>query len=723
MSTQSNFSSDKPVINQDDDQFQRYNFSKRIAQTIINRKSSDCIVMGVYGVWGEGKTSVINFIEKELKQDGKVISIKFNPWRYNDENALLIQFFQSLANGLDTKLKTQTESIGALLKNYGGLLSFSIPYIGNPGEKIKQIGELLDGVDVETLRGRIEKALLENNQKIAVFIDDIDRLDKQEIHSIFRLVKLNADFSNITYILSFDEKMVSSAIGERFGEGNSISGQNFLEKIIQIPLKIPVAQPEALSKYCYKFIDDCYNENKLNLSETQLERFGRQFNSNILIRLKTPRLAVRYGNSISFAVPLLKGEVNIVDLWLLEAVKIFYPAFYEFIKSNPTFFIGGYNKRFSGGNDEDKKNLLKKHVDELSSSFSNVEKEAIKELLIELFPLLKEVYFNYVYTYTNNWEKEKRICSPKYFNRYFTYSVITGELSDIEFENFISSVSGSSILEVNEKIKYLITGSSPEAFLNKIRILEHELDWHIASKVAKAIVINSELFPKNERLFQMSFEHPNGQVTIFINQILKRHTEKKERLTLAKELIKTANPISFACSLYYRIVPTSSDESDEEGIFKREEFKSINKILMDRALKEANGDPLFEKFPEEVLALFSAWKNADEANLNKYIKDLLNQYPSKADALILSYTPLVHSSKHPEPYKTNFDEARFKYFISIFDKDLIYNAVKRNHSEEELDSEDVVWHNGWDENPSEINAIRQYLHWYKKTSLSAHNFQ
>src|SRR5690606_33695923 len=116
------------------------------------------------------------------------------------------------------------------------------------GDAVEGAGDILGDVDIETLKERIGAILKENKSKVVIFIDDIDRLDKVEIHSIFRLVKLTADFLNTTYILSFDEEMVSAAIGERFGAGNQKSGQNFLEKIIQVPLKIPVAQPEALKQ-------------------------------------------------------------------------------------------------------------------------------------------------------------------------------------------------------------------------------------------------------------------------------------------------------------------------------------------------------------------------------------------------------------------------------------------------------------------------------------------
>jgi predicted KAP-like P-loop ATPase len=91
-----NFSSDIPVATQNDDKFHRYGFAKRIANTVIDRENEDCIVIGIYGAWGEGKTSVINFIDSELREHENIITLKFNPWRYNDENSLLIHFLTNL---------------------------------------------------------------------------------------------------------------------------------------------------------------------------------------------------------------------------------------------------------------------------------------------------------------------------------------------------------------------------------------------------------------------------------------------------------------------------------------------------------------------------------------------------------------------------------------------------------------------------------------------------
>ena len=234
---------------------------------------------------------------------------------------------------------------------------------------------------------------------------------------------LTADFSNTTYILSFDEAMVAAAIGERFGAGDKNSGMSFLEKIIQIPLTIPKAQPEALKKFCFDMVDNAINAAAVTLTEKEVQRFVFQFTTNILPRLNTPRLAVRYGNSLSFSLPLLKGEVNMVDLILVDALKIFYPDHYQFIKSNPDYFIGSYS-HFGMGNDQQKMTDIKAHFDLLGKNLNKIDRANSIDLISNLFPNLDTVYGNFHFSEENkdDWYRGKRIVAPQYFDRYFSYA-------------------------------------------------------------------------------------------------------------------------------------------------------------------------------------------------------------------------------------------------------------------------------------------------------------
>jgi hypothetical protein len=115
--------SDAPIFDVDEDKFDRAEFAKRIAATIGSKIDPSSIVIGLYGPWGDGKTTVLNFVQNELNRFDSVICFKFNPWRFEDESVLLTTFFETLATVLQRKLSTHREEIGKTLSRYGGVLS------------------------------------------------------------------------------------------------------------------------------------------------------------------------------------------------------------------------------------------------------------------------------------------------------------------------------------------------------------------------------------------------------------------------------------------------------------------------------------------------------------------------------------------------------------------------------------------------------------------------
>lgn len=156
-----NFSSDRPVENESQDRFQRYNFSKRIAETIKKRENSDGIVIGIYGAWGEGKTSVQNFIEKELTTDENILIIKLNPWRYNDEDTLIKNFLKKIANLLGKELEKRKNKLGNFIEKYGAVG-------GIIGVDFTQIGQSLSEIDLEDWKNKIDDFLKESTSKLVV---------------------------------------------------------------------------------------------------------------------------------------------------------------------------------------------------------------------------------------------------------------------------------------------------------------------------------------------------------------------------------------------------------------------------------------------------------------------------------------------------------------------------------------------------------------------------
>jgi predicted KAP-like P-loop ATPase len=263
------FSADAPVSSKEEDKFSRWKFAERVGQVIARREDPSGLVIGLYGVWGDGKTSVLNFIQQSLKSEEKVICIKFNPWRFGTENDLLKGFFFTIAEALDTKLIKKGDYFKDLVKNLAPHAgeAINLGWLGNI------ISHFIKKVDTDELKKRIEAALEKAQKRVLILIDDVDRLDKAEIQLLFKIVKLIADFKYTAYILAFDKDIVASSLQERYTGANHNTGEAFLEKIIQIPLHLPVVSKEVLQQICYDDINNALAVAGIELTEHQVQDF------------------------------------------------------------------------------------------------------------------------------------------------------------------------------------------------------------------------------------------------------------------------------------------------------------------------------------------------------------------------------------------------------------------------------------------------------------------
>ena len=208
--TQHTYFSDQPICSKSEDRFNRWAFAKRITDMLAGRNDAASIVIGLYGPWGDGKTSTLRLMEAALQDHVHVVVVRFNPWHFQSEDQLLRGFFATLAQALGKSLPTMKEKIGKIIKDYGSLLSLA-------SISVKGLGEALSTVKLDELRTRIENILAEGGKRVVVLIDDIDRLDRTETQAIFKLVKLSASFNHTSYVLAFDDEIVAAAIGEKYG--------------------------------------------------------------------------------------------------------------------------------------------------------------------------------------------------------------------------------------------------------------------------------------------------------------------------------------------------------------------------------------------------------------------------------------------------------------------------------------------------------------------------
>lgn len=681
------FVADSPIVDPALDRFMRWPFAQRVAQTIASRRDPSSIVIGIYGAWGEGKTTVLNFIEKELRESPHVVCVRFNPWRFGDEVHLLRNFFQTLADALGKSISSGKEEIGKWLQEYGGGLVPPITIDGvqvSPGESLKEIGRSLSSVKLDERRNRIEKVLKDEGKRVVVLMDDLDRLDKTEIQAVFKLVKLSADFAYTAYVLAFDDKMVAAALEEIYTSRNKEAGQSFLEKIVQVPLHLPRADELSLRKFCFEGVDEALSEAKIQLTEEQIKAFPQHFFDGLEIRLHTPRMAKRYCNALLFSLPILKGEVNPMDLMLIEGIRILYPKLYDVLRDNSDIFLGSLFDASVDG--EQAKELSLQVINNGLEALTNNERKAAKNLLKVLFPRVRGVLGStwYGHEWEDTWAKEQRVASKQYFTRFFSYTVPEGDISDQELESFLGRIENESISNIASEIQKLVGDRSAETFISKLRKREKKLSIEISRNLALAIAKIGNSFSHPDILFSSTTAF--SQAGILVSNLVKNIAKGEDRFNIAKRIALHGQPISFAHECF-RWMYSTEEEKEQDRTFSVEEENKLGNIIAKR-IKELSQEkqPIYIHFPKDAPILLYAWSHwRSREETNQYLAGTVDEDSHNVLEFLKCHIPIQYGMESGISNKGDFRRDEYEAITRVVDANLIYNALHKIYGSD-LDS-------------------------------------
>ena len=342
------FYSDKPINSNSEDLLNRKGFAKLLANTLVNLDSTDTFTVGLFGKWGCGKTSLVNMTLAEIQNiqanasAGKgIIVVHFEPWNFTDTSQLLTQFFVRLANEFQKKGDRKLAKIGELVETYSeafgqlelGTSITALSKIGTfAGRKLQQKG--LDERDVFRQKEQITKMLQEQSSRILVVIDDIDRLSNEQIRYIFQLITSVARFPNTMYLLVFDKEIVVEALKD-VQSGN---GQDYLEKVIQMPIQIPDIQRTDLRKVLFARLDEIRSDFK-DLGYNQ-QHWQQLYESCVSPYIAHLRDINRLCNALRFKLTGISSEIDFADMVAISVLEIHHPLIYEWVKNNKSILTG-----------------------------------------------------------------------------------------------------------------------------------------------------------------------------------------------------------------------------------------------------------------------------------------------------------------------------------------------------------------------------------------------
>ncbi len=672
---QDSFFTDAPVSSVELDRFNRWPFALRLAQTLAARRDTGSIVIGLHGAWGEGKTTVLNFIEQELHNYNHVIVVRFNPWRFSDKTRLVQDFFRTLSDALGRAIPGKKKTISRWFNAYASIQPENdaapdpAPPIAKPLNKLY--------ADVKL---RLEQLLAQEGKRLVIFMDDIDRLEKPAMQTVFRIAKLSGDFALTSYILAFDEEVVAAALNPQ--SSGVTGGRSFLEKIIQVPLHLPLVDRNSLRNYCLEGVSDALGTADIELSETQLQTFVSHFVEGLEIRLQTPRLAKRYCNALTFALPILKDEVNPVDLMLIEGLRVLYPLLYEAVRENANFFLGFTYKK--------DKEL---EIEGILENFSFDERIAARKLLKSLFPRINNS--SYGREWEEIWAKEQRATSLKYFPRFFSYAIPEGDISDQEVAVFLNQAECMDVSDILGRLESMVSQRNAESLILRIQVKAQSLSPHCCTNLALALARTGHIFPKNSTVFP-----PFSQAGMLVAKLVVNLPEGNERLDLCEKIVSQAEPLDYAIECFrWMRDPEKRDES--ERVLSEKAETRLGQALARRILALAQQTLLYKNHPYEALAwlnVLAKWGSReisaayvadtfrlDKHNVLSFLKACMrkntdftrNHYTS------LSYVldPAVVLTALRRVYGADLDSPRYEYYVNNpSDKTLAHQFAYTHYS-------------------------------------------
>ncbi|MGL5596000.1 MAG: KAP family P-loop NTPase fold protein, partial [Cetobacterium sp.] len=301
----------------EEDLLGRGKFIERISEAIVSYSSDENLIIGLEGKWGSGKTSILNLIEENLKDEVEIF--RFSPWNFISRKQLVSDFFDQFSYFLGDS-RHDFKSVGECLKKMAYLLKPVKYYSGVAGDFVKMLESALNGtrdflteeLNFEKIKQRINKILLENDKKIIVMIDDIDRLSDNEIIEIFQLVKGAGEFKKVIYILAYDHELVKNSL-------DIISknrGQEYLEKIVQIQIEVPTVEKKYLEE---KFLSELEN---IFSGKHITNEFNLFYEKIIKQEIVDIRKLEKILNNIRFGMDYAEKNLNLEEYILLKTLKV-----------------------------------------------------------------------------------------------------------------------------------------------------------------------------------------------------------------------------------------------------------------------------------------------------------------------------------------------------------------------------------------------------------------
>lgn len=619
------FNTDKPIKNSSEDLLGRKSFSKTLAEAVDKYKENESLVIGLFGKWGVGKTSIINMILENLNDK---IVVHFSPWNYSTHSDLINLFFLELKQSILDSGNVQDEkslekaflkykrAIKDVSKNpiVRGLLSALLQKLFGV-----HLEELWSPPSLEKTRDQLIKELKKTNCKIIVVIDDIDRLTNEQVRDIFQLVKQVANFPNVIYLLSMDREIVCRALHEV----QKVDGHEYLDKIIQIPIEIPELRKNKL----YEVL-----RQKLNLIRSSFAKeigvdrlyYSKVFENCVMPYVTTLRDVNKIINTFVFRFGNFCEETCFEDMLALTVVEVLEPKLYRWIASNKENLCESFYLGIEAGY-EGEDYYIEKYSEEFKEL--NVDPKKARKFLATIFPLFAQQVRipSYGYSDSTGTRKFKRVANSEKFDLYFIFDFDDVKVPSATIDGFVFDFDE---VDMTQKLIKINNDGSMYYFLEELKPIVNSIPENRLKVIAKVLLRFQGNYRERDEQWLIKIE-TEGKALDTSEAILKRINNEDERFEVivdavnnvkVKGLGKIGSLIKNIEFAHARLGRTK--EKEENQIIGIARLLEIEKLFINRIQNIVKEGTFFEIADMRMICYL--WKNFDENGFKDFLSKKLS---------------------------------------------------------------------------------------------------
>ncbi len=643
-------------------------FSQNVIKRLLDIDlSEEAFAIGITGEWGSGKTTFLNTMKKQLRElyKGEVEIVDFNPWICQTPEQVTNAFFNSLRE----QLASRHSQLSRPIKDYAKYLNaIKLPAPLRFIDNISAVFPNDEGDDIQKKRGHLSRLFGKMDKPVFVFIDDLDRLDSDEVFEVLRLIRNTADFSNVIYVVVYDKDYIVSVLKKM----SIRDGSSYLEKIFPLELHLPrvsdVLLFEMLKKCMLGMVkDDSSIANKTGIKKERMMLFLRDLNEEQRPLLLSVLNSFRRIRNFTHRFMLTsyhiqsssssKNEIKFRDLLWLELIEMYDKQVYDILYNDPERLL-----KING----DKLELLNEDEYKPSCDNENTTEISISPITRELLEML----------FKQKYDVSK--LSMRYranYKNYFYLAVPQEILSNNEFRNIFNNQSVSN--EVNKWIRdnkdvnsvyYRFHEYRPDGLEQSLSYLNAILEYGIKKEMFSAFAISQLL--DASRYVNMDQEKLRDEV----NKWFKEHNESIYSMIVLQ-------------GLYTPITIWYDDDEQREIKSCNEKYLIKNNDIID------NLQTLMRSFLEkqsnlDLLDIFKIrsdlWKAFGSCCLSIKVNEMSWESYSKNVAIGIV---TEHFSKDLKYLRSEIEEAKKKFILDIEKKYRVKNPYSdQNDSSNEYEN-------------------------------------